>query len=227
MSAEQNITPDGTFEAPTDEAPPLSPDAGVNSFLLIPREFEAGESQHEHFVNTNHWGQDAPSPCDKATHSSESSPTHSETEEPEFQQLPKPQIDPELTAAQSASLMADEATSQWGEEDNPTSGTMARSQPLVEPTTAARFEPCTELLTECIPRSPKLASSFCSQSSQGTSLKPEQKTKSDGSDNTVAGIYDSDWMWFAVGALTVAGAMLAGKHFYKYVQRSSGETARC
>lgn len=171
MSAEQNVTPDGaTVSTPTDEAPPPSPDVGVNSFLLIPREFEAGESQHEHFANTNHWSQDAPSPRDKATHSSESSPTLPDAEEPEFQQLPKPQIDPELTAAQSASLMADEATSQWGEEDNPTSGTMARSQPLVEPTTAARFEPCTDPMTECIPRSPKLASSFCRCAAQFTDI---------------------------------------------------------
>lgn len=193
------------------------------SFMVVDSASGLGaQSIHQHVGSTNGW---APERSVEGRHAW--SPGSSGSED--FRQLPAAQItkiptpassinfggsdDDAPNLAQSASLEANAATSQWGEEAD------AEAKVPASPGPAGARTPPAEFSKENAPRSPKLVSSFGSTKFCTSSNPPRSAcTKVEKSAASDLVQYDSDWMWFAVGAAAVVGAMFAGQQIYRYVR---------
>jgi len=181
---------------------------GDESFYLVDDNFHGGaSSMHAHQAATNGWSADVPST--RTASQSEANDGFSlppskaeETENGSTSGGSRPLVD------STSSAKSDEATSQWGEDGSRSMGTtptlqgMPRSQP-----------------TECVQKSPRLTASgsALSQSTPKSSPPASVCTQERPNDELIA-YYDNDWIWFAAGAIAVAGTMLLGKHFYRTLQ---------
>lgn len=226
MSSQQNIATqqaENGAEAcgPHTEVDENEASSMEGSFMVVDSASLMGKSIHQHVGSTNGWV-----PPEGSAEGHSWSPDSSGSDD--FRQLPASQITkiPTPTAsvdlsanvdapnlAQSASLKAGAATSQWGEEAEPEAKVPASPGPAGARTPPAEFS------KETVPRSPKLVSSFGS-TKFCTSANPPRSacTKVEKSVTSDLVHYDSDWMWFAVGAAAVVGAMLAGQQIYRYVR---------
>lgn len=184
---------------------------GEESFLLV-EPMDPSASMHEGLRNTNGGMQDT------SSGDPEERPTPINAE-------PSPVMNPNETPeglAQSASREADEATAQWGEPDSCSEPRIASSPrtPLVAPLEGPlRLEPA-----ECI-RSSKLADSHGASGKACTTPKSPTAAAAEGvctktnperwSTMEAATYNENEWLWFAVGAVAVAGAMFAGRSLYR------------
>jgi len=117
--------------------------------------------------------------------------------------------------AQSASSKAGEVTSQWGEPGTCSVEARSSSSPSTPLEGPLRQEPT----AECI-HSAKLADSG---SSGKICQNPKNPVTGDGVCTKaspercveLASYSDNEWLWFAVGAIAVAGAMFAGRSIYR------------
>jgi len=203
------------------EDQPDAPEPGVNSFLLVDAPGTTS-SMHGHYSSTNSWRpEDARGPNETGTGDNVQQP-------PAIQKVPTPAssllVDDQFTA-QSASIKAGEAASQWAGEDTDSAGKTSAS-PGIAPRTQSPGASTTP--SECIPRSPKLPASFggssklCTNNTSPSACKGE--TEKMGVSTIANGIEPEDWMWYAVGAIAVAGALFGAGKLYRYVQRGSSDT---
>lgn len=203
-------------QPPNTQIPPLSPGGftGEESFYMVQGEFSPSASMHGHHTNTNGW-----SPADAPS---------SITEAPEDgMRLPDAEgctDNSSTTLASSASQLASSATSQWGED----SATVPKT-------------PTADVLPTGVPRG--LAPSECRGGTKLThsgskschtprggpppSVCTKGQPLSESLSSSIAICYDNDWVWFAMGAIAVAGAMFAGNRFYTTMQGRAEGKARC
>lgn len=207
----------------TNQASPSPRPLGEESFYLVDDDFQGGAtSMHAHQAATNGWSIDgAPSRAASVAGANDgfSLPAATVMQDEAASVGSEPRVG---LSASTASAKADEATSQWGDDGSrsvgstPTLEGVPRSQPAAQP-------------AEGIQNSPKLMGSG-SALSKSALRTPPQSVCTQGNperhNDELLAYYDNDWVWFAAGAIAVAGTMLLGKHFYRTMQGRPGKAQR-
>lgn len=222
MNQENSTTPitmisSGSSEAPTHQEAMVGSTGNLEgSWYAVDQQFDGTASMNMHHTSTNNW-----SPAGAPS-------TISEVPEDGLK-LPEGEVPPAKDGNGSASLAgssqraAHEATSQWGEDDtrakNSTDEVLPTGVPRGLTQSSDSVRGSTKLAhsgsKSCHTPRGGIPSSVCATKGQ-----PLSESLS----SSIAICYDNDWVWFAMGAIAVAGVMFGGNRIYTSLQaRTEGK----